>query len=268
MRKDGAIFAPSGTFENYLTPLISTSFRWVTILTLSKITCPRTDLLQLSRLTNLGVLTIGIAVDCPDGGPDDRIIRLWSRAAKQSDAFSNLRILNCRYQQNITETSLRHLDSFPSLSLFSYENDDVDAWSWERVALGSGWRTQFNYHNSGLLSLKRSFARSPNMAPYFHKDGWLNVKQNPAEKVEVVPVLHLSLGGDFGTRQNFLSGAKYGTIISFHRIKDHKTVALKSLKRPSQNEEGLQHRNAASKMPKMRASKQKAIDEMLTGFGS
>lgn len=264
MDKQHVILAPKGAFSSYITPLISTSIQWITLLTLSDIICSRTDLLQLSRLTNLGVLTIGESVDCLDGDPDDSLIRLWSRAAAESDAFSNLRIMNCRYQRNITQASLHYLRSFPSLALFTYENVGISSWDL-RVALNLGWKPKMGYQNSGFLSLAKHPAMHPIMEPYFREDGWLHIKKSSAEGVEpldIIPLLRFSLGDLTRT------SVQDRNVVSFYRIENHNVAASSSLKRPSRNKEELEQRSAAVKKPKMRSSKQKGIEEMLTDFGS
>ena len=94
----------------------SPSFHYITFLTLSNIDCTRSDLIQLSRLTNLGMLTVR-----NDGSScvafEDNIIRAWGRGASEAGAFTRLRILVCRFQFYITGKIFAYFQTFPALDL-------------------------------------------------------------------------------------------------------------------------------------------------------
>ncbi|KAL8952993.1 MAG: hypothetical protein Q9222_001108 [Ikaeria aurantiellina] len=94
----------------------SFTYDWVTFLTLSSIHCSRTDLVQISRLVNLGMLTVGVLND----GKlrlDDSTIRAWSRAACEAGAFTKFRILNCKSRCSISGQIFAYLQELPVLSL-------------------------------------------------------------------------------------------------------------------------------------------------------
>ncbi|KAL8713949.1 MAG: hypothetical protein Q9220_002095 [cf. Caloplaca sp. 1 TL-2023] len=94
---------------------MSPSHEWVTFLTLANIDCSRTDLVQLSRLVNLGMLTVS---DLNNGHLEieDSIIRAWSRAACEAGALTKFRILNCR-SSSITGQIFSYLQELPALKL-------------------------------------------------------------------------------------------------------------------------------------------------------
>ncbi|KAI4099001.1 MAG: hypothetical protein LQ339_006194 [Xanthoria mediterranea] len=94
----------------------SPSFHFITFLNLSDFSCSRSDLIHLSRLANLGMLTISTR-DPSWISLEDGIVRAWGRAASETGAFSRLRILVCRFQTYITAKSFVYLQDFPALDL-------------------------------------------------------------------------------------------------------------------------------------------------------
>ncbi|KAI4165108.1 MAG: hypothetical protein LQ342_001385 [Letrouitia transgressa] len=109
---------PVVSLDSYLRPLASPLSQWITFLTLTDLICTRAELVQISSLNNLGVLTIGKGVKAPDVGLEDIIIRAWSRAAAEAGAFSSLRVFILDSQPKVTAEVFTHLDQFPSLGLF------------------------------------------------------------------------------------------------------------------------------------------------------
>lgn len=100
----------------WINQIVAPSFDWVTFLTLNDVHLSRTDLIQVSRLTNLGVLMVG-RIHGEDLDLDDNIVRAWSRAASEAGAFARLRILVCRTQHLITGQVFTHFEHFPQLAL-------------------------------------------------------------------------------------------------------------------------------------------------------
>ncbi|KAL8757231.1 MAG: hypothetical protein Q9199_002378 [Rusavskia elegans] len=94
----------------------SPSFHFITFLSLSDFSCSRSDLIHLSRLTNLGMLTI-IARDSSWVSLEDSIVRAWGRAASESGAFSRFRILVCRFQTYFTGRVFTYFQDFPALDM-------------------------------------------------------------------------------------------------------------------------------------------------------
>lgn len=267
MYRQQVIYTPQGSFQSYITPLISTSFKWITFLTLSGITCSRTDFLQLTRLTNIGVLTIGKSVKCPDGDPDDSMIKSWSRAAAESNSFSKLRIINCCTQKNITQDCIPFLNFFPLLALFTYENYDVNGWD-HKISSRAGWYLKTEYHHRCLLRSTTNPAWQSEIDSNFRGGVWKDIPPKSVEEIEAlraIPVVHLSLG--ISKQDSADDPNQNPRIVILHRIKNAHPGAIDSaqiLKRLS----SVERRSGASKKPKMRASKQKNVEDMLTGFGS
>lgn len=270
-QKEHVILNPEGSFTSYLTPLISPTFHWITFLTLSFITCSRTDLLQLSRLVNLGVLSICEKVKCPDIGLDDSIIRSWGRAAAESDAFSMLRVLNFRSQKEITSKVLTYLNDFSSLALFAVEDCRIGPQD-KRLALNFGWQYKTGVDLSKFLAEAGATNSTWNaiIRAFFRGSGPFSVKHITAEGVAAVDalnVLHFSLASAVPDAVVDVTGNH--SMRTFHRMKDLAPVSLnpiKDLKRP--NGQISQPVNQARKKPMIRSKKQQSMESMLMEFGS
>ncbi|KAI4245727.1 MAG: hypothetical protein L6R40_002255 [Gallowayella cf. fulva] len=101
----------------YTRHISSPSLTWITFLTLTSLSCTRTNLIQVSRLTNLGMLTIGTSDPVYDTGLEDNVVRAWGRAASEAGAFTKLRILVCRSQFNMTSKVFTYLQHLPALDM-------------------------------------------------------------------------------------------------------------------------------------------------------
>lgn len=104
----------------WINQIVPPSFDWLTSLTLGDIQCSRTDLIQLSRLTNLGMLMLG-RLNGRDPLLEDSVVRAWARAASEAGAFARLRILVCRSPHLLTGQIFTYLRHFPSLGLLVVE---------------------------------------------------------------------------------------------------------------------------------------------------
>lgn len=120
-RRCQRITNPNMALADYINPLVSPSFQWLTFLTLSNIICSRADLIAIAKLDNIGALTIGKGVQAPDFGLDDGIVRAWAAAATDAGAFRTLRVLACSHQYLVTPTVFEHLTRLPALNLFLVE---------------------------------------------------------------------------------------------------------------------------------------------------
>ena len=258
-------------FTSYIIPLISSSFHWITYLTLSSITCSRTDILQLSQLTNLGALTIGKDVKCPDIGLDDSIIRSWGRAATESNVFSMLRVLNCRLQKDITPRALNYLNDFPSLAIFTVEDSNIGPRD-KRAALSLGWKYKTGNDLSGFLANEGATNSTWDsiLRACFNGGGAYSVRRITAEGVEVInslPTLHFLLGGAMPDAAVNVTGNQ--SMRLFHRIKAYIPAAnneVEGMKRPL--ERSSQQSSLARKKPTIRSSKHQSLESILMGFGS
>ena len=126
--------------DDCIASLMHPSPSWITFLTLTDTACTKTGLIRLSRLSNLGVLTI-----LPCKGTqrvetavilvDDSLFRAWGRAASEIGAFSKFRIFLCYSQSILTKQAFSYLQDLPSLGLMEFGKCHAD------VAAGkcSGW---------------------------------------------------------------------------------------------------------------------------------
>ena len=145
-RKVG-VKVPNMRLPSYIKPVTSPDFQWITMLTLSTVTCSRYELINLSSLKNLGALLIGERFDTSDAGFDDRVIRAWSRAVTESGAFSVLRVLAIDKQVELTPAMFDYLQVFPTLALFLVNNCKLESRSKEAAELHG-----FTYRTASALS--------------------------------------------------------------------------------------------------------------------
>lgn len=256
--------------SSYTDPLISPSFHWITFLTLSDIICSRSDLVQLYRLTNLGVLTIDHGVMCPDVGLDDSIVRSWSRAATESNSFSMLRVLNCRSQQNISSRLFEYLNSFPSLSIFNVEDCSI-GYKDQLSSLKVGWQYVVGKKLKEFLSAHGSdegnYSWNSVGRSFFKGGGTYSAKKLTAEGVEAInslPVLQFSLGA--APPDASLEIIVHKGMRSFQRMQHSIATSTSCIKRSIEVYDQL---NAEPrKKPRMRPSKQKYMEELFNRFGS
>lgn len=280
--KSHVVLEPNGSFKSYIEPLISTTFHWLTFLSISNLHCSRTDLLQLFQLTNLGVLTVGQGVNCSGSGIglDDSIIRSWARAAATSSgsAFSCLRVLNCISQQSLSAKILPYLNDFPALALFTFDScPGIHGPREKSEASRLGWR----YKAGGELSA--FFAQSGAVSTSwedvsrasFRGCGPCSAKKISAEGVEAfdtLPVLYFS----FGKQPDVVvDGTRTPSLRAFYRVKEYvPPTASLGLAVNSKKKRLLEEQEVGMTMPRPRkkptikASKQQSMNDMLMGFYS
>lgn len=257
----------------YIKPVTSTSFDWITFLNLSNITCSRTDLVQISQLANIGNLTLGPAIQAPDIGLDDSVIKSWGKTAVTSNAFSMLRVLNCRLQREITSRVFDHLSQFPALAVFNVEDCNLGPQE-KPTALQRGWKYRTGRELSDWLVKGGTKGAGWNSISHacFRSGGYLSTEALTAEGVEVVnalPALHLSLGGSPKDAAVDTTGDQ--SMKSFYRtspnMREHTEYVRSSNKRPLAE---LQPpgRNTVCKKPLVRLPKLQNIDDLLSAFAS
>lgn len=143
----------------WIDQVISPSFAWVNFLTLDDIILSRTDLLQLSRLTNLGVLTVG---RMRGDDLDDNIIRAWGRAASEVGAFSRFRILVCSWQHSITERIFTYFEDFPELGLYV-----VDRHSYSSAFMDEGKKHNWRMMKDLPMRINSLEVETPSFCPWY-----------------------------------------------------------------------------------------------------
>lgn len=252
---------------DYMKPTTSPSLNWITFLTLSNITCSRADLIQISQLVNLGNLTLGPAIQAPDIGLDDGIIRNWGRLAAESDAFSTLRVLNFRWQREITSRVFIHLNQFPALALFNVEECNLGPQE-KPTAQQHGWK-----YKTGLELrdwLLKGGVKGPSWDSVVHAcfrlGGEFSTESLTAEGVWAIddlPVLHLSIGD--AARDALVDFVGGRILRCFYRTMKYQgeEVVRASNKRLFTEDQSKVPR----KKPIMRASKQQNMEDLLMRFG-
>lgn len=278
------VLEPNGSFKSYIEPLISTTFHWLTFLSISHLTCSRTDLLQLFQLTNIGVLTVGKGVNCSGSGIglDDSIIRSWARAAATSSgsAFSCLRVLNCVCQQGLSAKVLPYLNGFPALALFTFDScPGIHGPREKNEASRLGWRYKTGGELSAFFAQSGAVSTSWDDLSYasFRGCGPFSVKKISAEGVEAfdtLPVLHFSFGKQLDV---VVDGTRTQSLRGFYRVKEYvlpTAPAPLGLAANSKKKRPLGEQQLGTTMPHPRkkltikASKQQSMDDMLMGFYS
>ena len=256
------------SLRNYVQPLSSPSFDWITFLTLSNVICSRTDLIQVSQLPNIGALTIGPNVQAEDVAFDDSIVRSWARIASTSKAFNVLRVLSFRSQKHITSRIFPHLNCFVALAVLNAEGCSLSS-EHKPFALDHGWKYRVGKELSNCL-VKHGSERpdwDSTMHASFQLGGTYSLEALTAEGLDAInglPRLHLSVGAV--PQAAAVNVAGNGNMKSFHRARispqECPTVVSMLSKRPVS-----QSHVSASKKPTIRASKQQNIEDFLMGFG-
>ncbi|KAL2045496.1 hypothetical protein N7G274_001924 [Stereocaulon virgatum] len=262
-----AIPDPDMGLFDYIKPMTSPSFSWITFLTLSNIGCSRATLIQVSQLVNLGNLTLGPGIQAPDIGIDDSIIRNWGRLAAESNAFSLLRILHVRQQKEITSRVFTHFNQFPALVLFNVEGCNLGS---QEIATAQqhGWKYKTGIEMCNRLV--KCSARGPNWNSIVHDcfrlGGDLSAEKLTDESLPAandLPVFHLSIG-DAG-RGGLMDATGCQSMRCYYRTtKEHREDSERLAKKRLLTETKAK---VPHKKPTVRASKHQNMEDLLTDFG-
>jgi hypothetical protein len=194
-RRCQRITNPNMGLADYINHLVSPSFQWLTFLTLSNIICSRADLIAVSKLDNIGALTIGKGVQAPNFGLDDGIVRAWAAAATDAGAFRTLRVLACSHQYSITPTVFDHLARLPALNLFLVEacklipSSEQASWGYQA---GKDFGRKLLASKGGLHGLWNSFIQySFSKAGKYNKAGR---EPGGVDAPDAKPNVHFFLG--------------------------------------------------------------------------
>ena len=253
---------------DYMKPVISPSLNWITSLTLSNITCSRTDLIQISRIINIGTLSIGPNVQAPDIGIDDSIIRSWGRLAADSDAFSVLRVLSCRSQKEMTHRIFTYLNQFPSLDLFNVEDSNLGPQG-QRSALQHGWKSKTGVDLSNLFVKggTEGVGWDSVVDACFRLGGQFCTEaltEVGVTEINDLPLLHLTLAP--GPAAPTVNKAGSRSLQCFYRTKREGFQRDDPLQNSNKrNSEEVQPK-LPRKKPTMRASKQQNLEDVLVDF--
>ncbi|KAL9635340.1 MAG: hypothetical protein Q9164_003521 [Protoblastenia rupestris] len=274
-RKRKVIMDPNMPLASYIEAVTSSNFQWLTFLNLQHITCPRTALVHISRLTNLAVLTIGEGVRAPEIGVDDGIIRIWGRiAATDPSAFTLLRVLSLILVPHATARVFNYLDGFPVLGILNVDvsSDEIE---FRLAAESQGWRrvtdkkVSLDINSRVMVAEGESILHATfELAGEYGKE---LSKQEGVESVESLPRLHLALGGD--PRYSVVGVEGQRLMRCFcrttpRRVKDVRDPFSAGGKRPVPEPTSPVRNNAVAKRRKVKVSKQQDMAELLLGFGS
>lgn len=263
-RRQHVILQPNMSLGDYTKPLISHSFQWITFLTLSNVTISRNDLISLSNLTNVGVLTIGHCILTPDVGLEDGVVRAWGRAALEADAFSLLRVLNLRQQRQVTQRTFQYLQDFPSLSIFNLDDCSLGPKD-KQAALTAGWRYRTgNILNDFLPEPGKVDATWDSVAhACFRDEGAYGIDSTA---INSLPVLHFTIGAT--TSDAGLNASVNYKLQCYERIVNWTAPqkgSLQPMKRPI--DATAMSGGRPRKKPMLRASRQESLGDLLTGVG-
>lgn len=149
---------PKSPLEMYSSPLTSSSFDFITSLSITA-KFPLPDLVRLSKITNLGVLEIihvpgmesqSDRVEPTPGFVSDRLIRAWHFAALNEGAFKVLRILKLWHFSELSSKSMVYLNGFPALALYDVRGCSFNSSS-KIDAKRLGWKATVDENVLDLL---------------------------------------------------------------------------------------------------------------------
>lgn len=241
------------------------------MLTLQTINCTRSDLVSLTRLTNLGCLTMGEHLVCDAGpGVDDAVVRAWS---DHMDADANLwrmlRVLSLRLQPRITVRSLRHLRTLPMLQVVNVSECGI-AWEQRKEVRGLGWRCHSSRNDAGvekqMMSAGGGFLwdemaeRGLALAHSVQGDG---AGQGKVEALDRLPRLHLALGRSHirpgEGRDGFIVGRKKMTFVRSSLPSAEASGEASAKQKRKCDEGGLPKESLPSKRPTLRQGHQQDL---------
>lgn len=108
---------PQSLLRFYTDPLTSKSFDFLTYLSITTAFAVP-ELVRLSAIKNLVALEIVSEDGKSEYGVSDRIIRAWSIAAADENAFSVLRLLKLLKHPFVTKASIAYISTFPALAVY------------------------------------------------------------------------------------------------------------------------------------------------------
>ncbi|KAI9820837.1 MAG: hypothetical protein M1832_003470 [Thelocarpon impressellum] len=257
-----SITSPSLPLDGYTTPIASPSFQWITLLSISTTSISRTELVNLSTLTNLG------ALDLTDPSPStvttpavgDSLVRSWSRAVTESGAFSRLRVLVLRNHADVTARSLQYLSVFPTLVLLDASGCDVRQGD-EACALPAGWTCTVKREKGTAGS-----SWDDPLRERFQSAGQVQSARGVVTGLEAaLPVLNFRIGP--AASDGCRSGR--GLMLHFQRQRSPGAPVQPCLKRST--DESSLHPQASVRTAKKRRvpkkGKQQSFEDVLRGFG-
>ena len=265
--------------EDYVRPITALSFEWITFLTLNDVTCSRSELINLSQLSNLGVLTIGALVRTPDGGIDDSILRCWARESTECKTFSKFKVLACRGQRRLTTRAFEYLGDLMALKAFILEECSVGGDA-KYHAESFGWKCRSTNSLNALLGKNKNASNTWDFlmkALYTHRQRSDCVAENRNEASRCSPILEMSLGGrsqpvgidlQGKVRLNYFTRSSTAAPSSLsNRNTSSDSVVDSREKRQTDDPMQPASGGASSEKRKVKRSKQTHVENTFTEFG-
>ncbi|MCJ1436475.1 hypothetical protein MMC27_005854 [Xylographa pallens] len=270
-RRYQVIQNPNMVLSDYTKHLHSEKIQWITFLTLSHVTCSYSDLINLSKFSNLGALTIGHGVEVSGStykGIDDSVIRAWARAAAESGAFSALQVFACRMQLLITCQTFDRLTEFPALALFMVEACSIGPRD-RPYAQKLGWRYSTSKDLGQVLVESGIQGASWNSTIHacFQKatDICLATNNSPlSANIDTLPRLHFAIGKAPSDAVVDVTGDR--SLRCFHRAIPQRNVRplrQPGMKRPLEN--AVQNGTTSKRV--VRPWKKQKVGDFMTEFG-
>ncbi|KAH0556023.1 hypothetical protein GP486_006037 [Trichoglossum hirsutum] len=270
-----SIIKPSIPLDGYVKPIVSESFHWITHLSISNVIFSRSELVNLSKLVNIGALDILASPRFPQISRDtmeDGIVRAWSRAAAEEGAFPKLRVLMLRYHTEVTPRSLEYINSFPSLMLYNVTGCSITARS-EAKARKLGWTCEAGRDLVEALHRDKEMARSWDLPIHacFRRAGVLQSldtsKVESVKRIDKLPVLNFRIGPN-ASEDLFTAFLKLDMLF-FQRLPpdDTGTASESEASKKDGPEDDRPEPSPPHKRRKLKVSKHKNFEELLKEFG-
>ena len=265
---------------DYLGPITAHSFEWITFLSLTNITCSRSELINISGLANIGVLTIGHGVQVPDLGIDDSILRSWARASAETNSFSKLRVLACRKQRELTTRAFEYISSIGTLPLLILQECSIGARD-QHLASSIGWKHISGDALSTVLTDKNGAMNSWDSivkALYVQggKKGLGYIATRDSDASCPLPILNMSLGGEskpaIGKAENIclscFQKSKQSTLDEPNALRQPSHPASYSESSQGEKRSLQQAQDIGSRKKRLvKPSKQTQVEQAFTEFG-
>jgi hypothetical protein len=271
-----SIIRPCIPLDGYVTPIVSESFHWITHLSISNVMFSRTELVNLSKLVNIGALDILASPRYPQTSLDtmeDGIVRAWSRAATEEGAFSKLRVLMLRYHTEVTPRSLEYINCFPSLMLYNVTGCSITTKS-EGKAHKLGWTCEAGKDLLEALQRDKEMARSWDLPIHacFRRAGVLAAldqsKVEPVRRIDKLPVLNFRIGPN--AAEDLFANLLNSDMLFFQRLPPDDIGAVSESEAGKKG--GPENERSESSPPlkkrKLKVSRHKNFEELLKEFGS
>ncbi|KAI9676910.1 MAG: hypothetical protein M1817_006749 [Caeruleum heppii] len=258
--------------DHYTAPIISRDFLWITYLDITMDTFSRRDLMPLTKLCNLGTLSVTSTFKENPNPTGDGLVRAWSRAAAGPErALPRLRFLMMRDFEDLTPRAFSYLSSFPSLAFLDATGSAINRRD-GRTAEAAGWSFAIDDDLCAVVvaSLSSLGGRNKLAQVCYGRAGELLTLSDSNRSTEIrdTPVLDFTIAPShhFGRMSDPNRSVRDLALVqrlSFQpRISDSVECATRdrSLDSPASD-------RPKKKQRVIRASKRRQFDDLFSGFG-